>query len=61
MSTDAQAEPIRRHLVEASIEFWHATRVTWRRNTATSWRKMRISTFLAAALPVSSASQPNSL
>jgi hypothetical protein len=25
MSTDAQAEPIRKHLVEASIEFWHAT------------------------------------
>ena len=34
---------------------------TWRRNTATSWRRIRISTFLAAALRVSSSSQPNSL
>src|SRR5690349_3076834 len=25
MSTDAQAEPIRKHLLVASIEFWHAT------------------------------------
>jgi hypothetical protein len=32
-----------------------------RRSTVTSWRMMRISTFLAAALRVSSPSQPNSL
>ena len=35
--------------------------VTWRRSIATSWRRMRISTFLAAALRVSRPSQPNSL
>jgi hypothetical protein len=35
--------------------------VTWRRSIATSWRRMRISTFLAAALRASRPSQPNSL
>ena len=32
MSTDVQAEPIRKHLVEASIEFWHATGFDSRRS-----------------------------
>jgi hypothetical protein len=35
--------------------------VTWPRSRATSWRRMRMSTFLAASLRASSPSQPNSL